>query len=268
MTGSPGRRAAAGAAAAVLGAVIAVAATHGLFSRAAPARSRCRQQAFVPAYFYPGAGWTRAINSRPPPRLMILDVTSTGAGRAPDRAYQAAVRRARAAGITILGYTATSYGHRPAAAVRADVRHYRSWYHVAGVFLDEVSAGPAGVGYYRQIAGYVRAADPRAVVMLNPGTYPARQYMSLGAIVVVFEGSYASYLRLHVPGWTSRYPSGRFAAAIYATPGARLASALALSARRRAGYVYVTASAGPNPYGSLPGYWPSEDSIIAAACAS
>jgi len=268
--GRPDRRTATvfAATAVLLGAAVALAAAHGLFWRiGAPARARCRQQTFVPAYFYPGAGWTRAIESRPPPRLMILDITSTGAGRAPDRVYQAAVRRARAAGITILGYAATDYGRRPPAAVRADVLHYRAWYRVSGIFLDEVSASPSGAGYYRRLAGFIKSAAPGALVMLNPGTYPARQYMSIGDIVVVFEGSYASYQRLRVPRWASRYRGDRFAAAIYATPDARLASALALSARRRTGYIYVTASAGPNPYGSLPGYWPSEDSLITAACA-
>ena len=265
---SAGRRAAvAGVTAALLAAAAALAAVHGLPWRIGAAdRTRCRQEAFVPAYFYPGAGWTRAIDSRPPPRLMILDVTSAGAGRAPDRDYQAAVRRATAAGITVLGYASTDYGRRPAAAVRADVLHYRAWYRVTGIFLDEVSASPSRVGYYRRLAGFIRAADSGGLVMLNPGTYPARQYMSIGDVVVVFEGSYASYRRLRVPRWASRYSSARFATAIYATPERRLASVLALSARRRAGYVYVTASAGSNPYGSLPGYWPSEDSLIAAAC--
>jgi Spherulation-specific family 4 len=224
------------------------------------------QQTLVPAYFYPGPGWSRAIRSRPPPRIMILDVTSSGAGNAPDRNYQAEVRRARAAGITVLGYTNTSYTARPAAAVETDVQHYRAWYDVTDIFLDEVSSGASAVGYYRRLAGYVHAASPGSLVMLNPGTYPDRQYMSIGDIVLVFENSYASYLRLHVPRWVRAYPAARFAQAIYATPRGQLARVITLSQRRHAGYVYVTGRTGANPYGGLPSYWAAEDAAIAAHC--
>ena len=78
----------------------------------------------MPAYFYPSRR-TRAITSKPPPSVMILDVTTSGAGSAPNRNYQAAVKRAQGAGITIMGYSSTDYTRRPAAAVEADVTRYR-----------------------------------------------------------------------------------------------------------------------------------------------
>ena len=224
------------------------------------------QKAFVPAYFYPGPYWTRAIDSRPPPSIMILDITSSGAGGRPDRNYQAAVRRAEAAGITVLGYASTDYARRPAASVRADIRHYKSWYDVSDIFLDEVSSDSGELSYYRGLAGYVHRR-PGAIVMLNPGTYPARGYMSVGNVVLVFEGSYASYVRLRVPGWAGRYPAARFAHAIYAVPAARVSAVIGLSRRRHAGYLYITGSAGANPYGTLPATWPHEDAAIAAGCA-
>ena len=80
---------------------------------------------------------------------MILDITSSGAGSAPDRAYAAAVARAQAAGIQVLGYASTDYARRPAAAVEADVRHYRAWYNVTGIFLDEAATGAGKISYYR-----------------------------------------------------------------------------------------------------------------------
>jgi len=45
-----------------------------------------------------------------------------------------------------------------------------------------------------------------------------------------------------------------------------MASAISLSRRRHAGYVYVTGASGVNPYRSLPGYWRAEDAAIAAKC--
>lgn len=227
--------------------------------------ARC-EEISVPAYFYPGAAWARAIGSHPPPAIMIMDITSSGAGSAPDRAYAAAVARAQAAGIKVLGYASTGYARRPAAAVEADVRHYRAWYHVTGIFLDEAAAGTGEFSYYQRLTSYIRHADPGAVVMLNPGTYPSWRYMALGAVVLAYEGSYARYASLRVPAWVDRYPAARFSHVVYATPGARLAGALRLALRRHAGYVYVTNMAGPNPYRSLPRYWAAENADAAGIC--
>jgi hypothetical protein len=222
------------------------------------------QQTLIPAYFYPGAGWAEEIGSKPAPRIIIMDMTSSGAGTAPDRNYQAVARRARAAGITLAGYSDTDYGRRPAAAVEADARHYRSWYGVSDMFLDRVSGATGDLAYYRQLSAYVHRAIPGSLAILNPGDYPDPSYMSAGDIIVAFEGSYAQYTRLAVPRWADGYPAARFAALIYAAPAALLPQAVNAARRGHAGYVYVTSESGANPYGSLPGYWPDEDAILAA----
>jgi hypothetical protein len=257
---------------AVTGAVLAatgvVATVLGIEAARAPgaANSAC-QSVVVPAYFSPSAGWTRADDSRPVPRLMILDISGIGAGNAPDRKFQAAVRRAQAAGIEVMGYSATDYGQRPVASVEADVRNYAAWYHVTDIFLDESASSSSQLSYYRGLTDYIRRMSPGSTIMLNPGTYPDRQYMSIGDIVMVYENSYANFPGLQVPSWVRDYPATSFAFSIYATPGSQLAATIALSRRRHAGYVYVTNGQPPDPYSSLPGYWPSENSIIAAACA-
>jgi spherulation-specific family 4 protein len=226
---------------------------------------RC-EEVSIPAYFYPGPSWAKAVSSSPAPGMMILDITSSGAGSAPDRAYGQAVARAQGAGIQVLGYASTDYGRRPAAAVEAEVRHYRAWYHVASMFLDEAATGTGALPYYRRLTGYIRGADPGAMVMLNPGTYPSRRYMSLGDVVLAYEGPYARYASLRVPAWADRYPADRFSHVVYGTPGSHLGATLRLAAARHAGYVYVTDLAGRNPYRALPRYWAAEDALIATAC--
>ena len=141
--------------------------------------------------------------------MMILDVTSSGAGSAPDRAYAAAVARAQAAGIKVLGYASTGYARRPTAAVEADVRHYRAWYHVNGIFLDEAATGAGELSYYQKLTGYIRHTDPGAVVMLNPGTYPSRRYMALGEWCwPTREATPAIPASGCPPGWTGIRPTG------------------------------------------------------------
>jgi len=105
------------------------------------------------------------------------------------------------------------------------------------------------------------------VIWLNVGAYPARGYMSVGNVVVAFEGSYASYRGLAVPAWTAHYKAARFADVIYATPRSDLASAVSLARHRRTGHLYVTSLPGsPDPYSALPGYWAREVAAIAAPC--
>lgn len=217
----------------------------------------------VPAYFDPGVDWARADDSRPVPRIMILDVAGPGAGSSPDRKYQAAVKLAEAAGITIMGYSDTDYTRRPAAAVEADVRKYRAWYGVTSIFLDQVASGSGQLAYYRQLTAYIHSVNPGSAVMLNPGTYPDQQYMSVGNIVLVFENTYASSADLQVPAWVYKYPAARFAYVIYATPGSQLVNAIGLAQKQHADYVYVTDGRGLQRYNSLPSYWSREDTIIA-----
>ena len=81
------------------------------------------------------------------------------------------------------------------------MRKYKAWYGVTNIFLDEVSSGSGQLAYYRQLADYVHSVNPGSAVMLNPGTYPDQQYMSVGDIVMVFENTYASYVNLQVPSW-------------------------------------------------------------------
>jgi hypothetical protein len=138
---------------------------------------------------------------------------------------------------------------------------------VNGIFLDLTRGTADELSYYRQLASYIRATVPNAVVWLNPGTYPDQSFMSIASVVLVFEGSYASYLQDQVPGWISQYQQDQFAHVIYATPQPDLADAVKLSRERRAGYLYVTNLPGsPNPYAAMPGYWAQEAAAIRANC--
>jgi hypothetical protein len=227
--------------------------------------ARVCERLAVPAYFSPPY-WETAIHSKYPPMDMILNVSGLGAGAAPVPGLQALAKQARAAGITILGYSSTDDGKRPAAQVETDVRHYAAWYGVRSIFLDRVSGKTPQVSYYSKLARYIHRAHRGAQVWLNPGVYPNQSYMSIGDVVMVFEGTYASYLTAQVPGWVKHYAAGRFAHTIYATPGSVLAQALKLAQQRDAQHLYVTDLVGSNPYQGLPSYWTAEDADAMATC--
>jgi hypothetical protein len=224
----------------------------------------CEQLA-VPAYFS-APYWITAIQSKHPPADMILDVSGVGAGTAPEPSMLYLVKKAQAAGITVLGYSSTADGQRPVAQVEADVRDYAAWYGVTSIFLDRVSGTSGQFSYYKQLADYIHAAHPGDQVWLNPGVYPDQDYMSIGDVVLVFEGTYAQYLTVQVPSWASDYPADRFLHTIYATPKSALTSALDTAQQRGAGRIYVTDLVGSNPYQGLPSYWSAEDADAAAGC--
>lgn len=137
------------------------------------------------------------------------------------------------------------------------------------MFLDLTANTASQLPCYRKLAAYVHAVNPGSVIWLNVGAYPAQGYMSVGNVVVAFEGSYASYRQLRLPAWTAHYRAARFADVIYATPASDLAATVKLSRQRRTGYLYATDLQGsPDPYSALPSYWASEAAALAAGCSS
>ena len=66
--------------------------------------------------------------------------------------FQSIVKKEQAAGVTILGYSSTAYGSRPLSQIEADVRHYKAWYGVSDIFLDEVKGIRSQLPYYRKLA--------------------------------------------------------------------------------------------------------------------
>ena len=119
------------------------------------------------------------------------------------------------------------------------------------------------------MASYIHGYSRGASVWLNPGIYPDQAYMSVGDVVMVFEGTYAQYLSLDVPGWAHQYAASKFAHTIYATPDSSLAAVLKLAQSRNADHVYVTDASGDNPYDVLPSYWTKEASAASSpGCAA
>jgi hypothetical protein len=244
--------ASAGAAGAILLAVL-------LLGRGSERKPSCRS-ALVPAYVSPrmiGA----LVRGPASPRLIVVN-PANGPGKAASTAYGRAVWGAQDAGTRVLGYVPTTWGRRPAAAVAADIRHYRSWYGVDGIFLDEASASAAELPYYDTLSRDVRAAG-MSVVALNPGAVPAPAYFDIADVVVTYEGTYADYASAldRMPGWLRDEPSGRVAHLIY---GATRGQAREVATNPSlAGYVYATSGTLPDPWQSLPPYLHDEEEAIA-----
>ena len=159
----------------------------------------------VPAYVEPQA-IDDLTDGAPGPRLLIIN-PSNGPGASSSRAYRRAVERAQASGAHVLGYVASTFGARASSAVEADVARYRDWYGVDGIFLDEVAHDAGQLPYYEALAGAIRATG-ESLLVLNPGTVPARGYFALADMVVTYEGPFSDYApRLaQEPAWVRDVP--------------------------------------------------------------
>lgn len=251
----------------IVAAIAAVLVGCGLAARLAVHATPPCQGSFVPAFF-PPADWGRAAAGGSGPGVMILNPAS-GPGAAANPDFRTVVHNAEGSGSRVIGYIGTEYGQRPLWQSEEDVRNYLRWYGVRGIFLDQTpTSGTRQIGYYRSLVHYIHRLSPGAPVWLNPGVYPDRQYMSLGSVVMVFEGSYRTYLTQKVPRWVHHYRADKFAHTIYAAPRGQLGNAVHLSRDRHAGHVFVTDDVGPNPYGALPSYWSQERPAVASGCSA
>jgi Spherulation-specific family 4 len=182
----------------------------------------------------------------------------------------------------VLAYVATDMGNKSPAAVRAEIqRYYQPAYWRGqnlkpdGIFLDQVSADLARVGYYQAIRDEIRRLDAGAVIIGNPGqpatinpsgqsTYKQQDYARLFNVLLVSEGTGAAFLNSYVPpSWLGTPGAADMASIQHSVPDWDSArSVMATAAARGHGWIYVTddISRNPaeNPYDYLPTYWNSE----------
>ncbi|MEH1841588.1 MAG: spherulation-specific family 4 protein [Nostoc sp.] len=247
--------------------LIATGALLGVINSAPKASAGLCQSISIPAYFYPGTYWQKATVAAPRVSVMIMNPNS-GPGAAKNTDYVTAVKNAQAAGIKVIGYVHTSYGTRSATPVKTEIDQYKTWYAVDGIFLDEVAKSTNNFAYYTNLANYIRNTKG-SLVMLNPGTVPAEDYIKLADITVVFEDTYSNYQNWQAPAWLFNYPANKFAHLIHSTFGTTgMNDAIGLALKRNAGTIYVTDDVLPNPWDTLATYWTNELTAMTTKCST
>lgn len=212
----------------------------------------------IPSYFYPGSLWTQMDDGAPTASLAIINPNS-GPGASIDSNYVTTTQQAQTSGLTVLGYVHTSYAARNTTTVKTEIDTFYSWYAVDGIFLDEVDTNCTNQPYYANLHTYIKSKGGKAIVALNPGTYPSECYMASGDILCVFEDTYANYLGNTPPAWVANYSRRKFWHIIHTTSSAaNMSNTLSLAQSRNAGWIYITDDSGANPYDTLPSYWTQE----------
>ncbi len=205
----------------------------------------------IPYYEHPSvrpAEWDAIIAAAPRLYGVVLNPAS-GPGATPDAAFAEVAARLRAAGgVRVLGYADTGYARRPHADVVRDLARHRDWYGADGVFLDQVASGREDFGYYQRLATAAWGAG-FGTLALNHGTAPDPAYARIADLLVTFEGTWASYVRLG----SKRWPGGtgvRLCHLVYGVPADADPADLA---RARGATVHCAVpGAGDHPWGTLP----------------
>ncbi|MHB8702229.1 MAG: spherulation-specific family 4 protein [Nitrososphaerales archaeon] len=221
----------------------------------------------IPMYFYPGPQWANVSLAKAAVGTIVINPDS-GPGNQPDPNYASAVKAAQANKIKVLGYVPTTYANGTVSLKQAMiwVNHYYYWYHVNGIYFDQVnsSCAPKALKYYTSLYDHVKAKPRGAIVVLSPGTSTGSCYYNISDILVTFEGNYTTYVNNYVAAsWTAGLPKSHFWHIIYAAPSELdMENAVNLAVTRGADWVYVTdlGGSGANPYDSLPTYFTQEAS--------
>jgi Spherulation-specific family 4 len=222
-----------------------------------------RLRLLVPAYFYPVRDglkdWQRLSDAAVDVPIVAIVNPASGPGKKVDATYQDVLAKARKAGVTLIGYVSTSYAKRPAADVKADVDRWVEFYpNIQGIFFDEQTSRADKVDYYADLAQHARGKIDKALIVANPGTVCASEYLTkpTADVVCVFE-HHTEFDKFKLPTWAEKLPAERFAALPYKTADAELMrTRVAAAVSGKIGYLYVTDDEGNNPWDRLPTYWP------------
>jgi hypothetical protein len=120
------------------------------------------------------------------------------------------------------------------------------------------------ISYYATLYAYARTERGLDLVINNPGTTCAEEYLARPAAdVVCLVESGKELSTFQPPAWANGYPSTRFAGAIFKIDDpAEMKQHLLEMVGKRVGYCYITDGKELNPWSRLPSYWEAELDLI------
>jgi hypothetical protein len=208
----------------------------------------------VPAYFDSDSDWEQVLSASSSLGIILIN-PQHGPGHHMKSSLKNKIDLARAKGIKVLGTIYTSFGSRPITEIKNDIDHYKDWYEVDGILLDESSDQIELLSFYEEIASYIRSTSGN-FVMMNPGVYPSEGYIALADSTIVFEGSYSEYIDTFIPDWIWAYPTYKFSHLVYNAPDSiSLNQTNQLALERNTDFLYVTNQTLPDPWKTVPQYW-------------
>lgn len=206
----------------------------------------------IPLYTDPGPAWSAVIQEKTAhPSVPVIAIINpdNGPGQfAPS--YLAGIQQLQSAGILVLGYVATSYGSRNVTSVESEIDLYNTWYHVNGIFFDEMSYVAGDETYYSGLTQYSKSLG-MTITVGNPGIETVPSYVGTVDNIVTYESAGLPPLSA-LDGWHTSYAKGNFSLIAFGVD--ELNESFVKYASNYVGYMYVTNYTMPNPYYDTPLY--------------
>jgi hypothetical protein len=206
----------------------------------------------VPLYSYPGKTWNDLIEEkmehRSVPMVAIIN-PSNGSG-VEDSNYTVKIQRLQTCGITVLGYVHTLYGIRNSFEITGEINNYKNWYHLNGIFFDEMSNIAGKENYYKHLSDYAKSLD-LSMTVGNPGTDTQPSYIGVVDNIVIHDKPGLPSIE-SLSGWHTNYDKSNFS--IISHDVDNLDKKYVRNASNYVGYIYATSMTSPNPWILLPSY--------------
>jgi spherulation-specific family 4 protein len=232
-------------------------------SRQTYAASTVHSGVAIPLYSYPDSTWTTiAQTAKANPNVPILAIINpnSGPGSSSDPTYVTSVQSLQSAGVTVLGYVATGYAtssYSSTSNIESQVNQYNAWYHVNGIFFDEMSNTQGYESYYSTLNSYVKS-NGMTYTMGNPGTSVPTSYIGVLDNLVIYENP--GYPSLSFITYTG-YPESDFGLIAY---GVSYDGSFVTGAAPLVSYMYIDNISGANPYSALSSLFSQTVATLAA----
>lgn len=217
----------------------------------------------IPLYSDPNGSWIDILQIHrqfPDVPMIVIINPDNGPGQNFSHDYFNWTQALMNAGIRVIGYVYTEYGSRSAGVIESQTIDYLNWYHVNGLFLDEVSEYSNYSSYYEDLTDICRSLGAEYIVG-NPGTSAPLNITQYFNLTVLYENPGIpplENLSLIVNG-TPRSHSSIICYDVEAVNESVLNTILNYFS-----YVYFTNRGLPNPYASLPEYLYQEMSLVSS----
>jgi hypothetical protein len=204
----------------------------------------------VPLYTYPGNDWNvlvREKTSHPSVPIIAIINPDSGPGTK-DANYLYGTQKLQSAGIKVIGYIYTAnIGYH---AITSYIDDYKNWYHVDGIFFDQMSNVKGNETFYASLTSYSKSVGLNFTVG-NPGIDTLPSYIGTVNNMVLYDNpslpSVSSF-----EGWHKNFTKSNFSFIAYSVDAADKAYVKNMS--KLVQYMYISNSTLPNPFNSLPGY--------------
>lgn len=204
----------------------------------------------VPLYSYPGNNWDTLVmekSSHPSVPIVAIINPDSGPGTK-DVNYLYGVQKLQSSGIKVIGYIYTAnIGYN---AITSYIDDYKNWYHVDGIFFDQMSNVKGNETFYASLTNYSKSVGLNFTVG-NPGIDTLPSYIGTVNNMVIYDNPTLPPIS-SFEGWHKNFTKSNFSFIAYSVNSINKTYVENMS--KLVQYMYISNSTLPNPFNSLPGY--------------